>query len=150
MVRSLLRHDGRFRCAPGGAVGLGEWEDVRAPSQREVLEELMIEHDGVVPIGFALTAVPTASGAALAMDQLARLSQSLGADFDGDHIRWQNDGASETADDDASPSMNEALRDVCSTALTLLAAGADASVEMSLDGLGEAEAMLDAVVRAVS
>jgi len=88
LARSVLRHDGRFRCAAGGAVGLAEWEDLRAPSQREILEELMIEHDGIVPVEEAMHALPTASGEPLSRGRIGLLANSIRARLVGAYIEW--------------------------------------------------------------
>jgi len=79
MTRSLLRHDARFRSAPGGAIGLSEWDDVRSPTQTQILEELLASRHGAVSIDEAIAALPTASGEPLTRSRLGLLASSVGA-----------------------------------------------------------------------
>lgn len=99
VARTVLRHDGRFRCAPGGAVGLAEWESVRAPTQLEILEELMIEHDGVVPVETAIEMLPTSSGEPLTRGRIGLLANSIRARLVGGFIEWMPDAADQSFDD---------------------------------------------------
>lgn len=88
LARSLLRHDGRFRLAQGGAVGLAEWEDARASTQAEVLRDLLIEHDGIVPVELAMDTLPTASGDPLSRERVGLLANSIRARLIGPGIEW--------------------------------------------------------------
>ena len=88
LARSVLRHDGRFRLSTVGAVGLAEWGATRAPTQQEVLEELMIEHDGVVPVEVAMATLPTSSGEPLGRGRIGLLANSIRARLVGAYIEW--------------------------------------------------------------
>jgi len=95
LARSLLRHDGRFRAAAGGSLGLAEWEDTRAPTQREILEDLMEQHEGIVPVETAIAMVPTASGEPLTRERVGLLANSIRARLVGPCIEWMADRVDE-------------------------------------------------------
>lgn len=119
LARSVLRHDGRFRAAAGGSVGLAEWEGTRAPSQRDILEELMIEHDGIVPVETAIAMVPTASGEPLSRERVGLLANSIRARLVGPCIEWMVDREESTT----IPAIAErALAEIPETATTMFRA----------------------------
>lgn len=86
LVRSLLRHDPRFRQAQGGGLGLTVWGETRTKSQRETLEALLGK-SGWVKLAEAREAVVSATGEPLPKARLAMLAQGLGARVLGDDIR---------------------------------------------------------------
>jgi hypothetical protein len=96
LLRSVARHDGRFRAAPGGSLGLAEWDSTRAPSQTEILAELLEKHDGVVPIGIVAAALPTSTGEPLARNRIVTLAATIGARVSGDRILSPESGAPAT------------------------------------------------------
>lgn len=86
LVRSLLRHDPRFRQAQGGGLGLTVWGETRTKSQRETLEALLGK-SGWVKLAEAREAVVSATGEPLPKARMALLAQGLGARVLGDDIR---------------------------------------------------------------
>lgn len=100
LARSLLRHDGRFRLAQGGAVGLAEWEDARASTQADVLRDLLIEHEGIVPVELAMELLPTASGDPLSRERVGLLANSIRARLVGPCIEWMPEMDTQTVADD--------------------------------------------------
>lgn len=86
LVRSLLRHDGRFRFAPGGGLGLAAWGDARTKTDREALVELLDAHDGTARVADVLAALPTANGDELPRVRLALLAAQVGARLVGDAV----------------------------------------------------------------
>lgn len=85
LVRTLLRHDGRFRFAQGGGIGLAVWGETRTPSQRQVLEDLL-EPTGRISVQDAIRALPTASGEPMSRMRLGLLANAIGAKLAGDHL----------------------------------------------------------------
>ena len=116
MFRSVLRHDGRFRLAHGGAVGLAEWEDARAPTQADVLREMLDERGGVVDVTDAMHAIPMASGEPLSRKRLGMLSLSVDARVAGGSILRREPEPSE-------PGLLEAVLEEIVAALPEVASG---------------------------
>lgn len=50
MCLSILRADSRFRLTVAGNVGLAEWDTVRVPTRREIVEQCIAEGGGKVSI----------------------------------------------------------------------------------------------------
>lgn len=82
MLRSAARLDGRFRLNVAGAVGLSEWESVRVPTQREVLEELLQAGGGSVSVDLVRAHIVTSAGEPIARSHIATLASSVGARVD--------------------------------------------------------------------
>ncbi|RYG18741.1 hypothetical protein EON82_22255 [bacterium] len=90
-ARSVLLQEGRFRTTQGGAVGLAEWEDVRSSTQAELLQELLNEHDGIVPVETVIDALPTVSGERLSRVRIGLLANSIRARLVGGFVEWMPD-----------------------------------------------------------
>jgi len=86
LVRSLLRHDGRFRLSHGGGLGLAAWGETRTKTQREVLEELLDAGGGRALVADAVAALPTASGEPIPRVRLGMLAAQVGARLAGDTL----------------------------------------------------------------
>ncbi len=108
LVRSVLRHDGRFRLAQGGGLGLAAWGETRTKTQREVLAELLDQGAGRVRVADVIAALPTASGEPSTRVKVGLLANQLGARLVGDCVVRQ----------DEDPAGAPSLRDVTSAART--------------------------------
>ncbi len=86
MLRSVLRHDGRFRLAIGGGLGLATWGETRTKTQREVLEELLDAGEGRVRVADVVAALPTASGEPTTRVKVGMLANQLGARLAGQFV----------------------------------------------------------------
>jgi len=86
MLRSVLRHDGRFRLATGGGLGLAAWGETRTKTQREVLEELLDAGEGRARVADAIAALPTASGEPTTRIKVGMLAHQVGARLAGDFV----------------------------------------------------------------
>ncbi len=78
LTRSVLRHDGRFRQAQGGGLGLAAWGETRARTQRQAVEQVLAGRDRV-PLDELIAAVPTVSGDPIPKERLALLVKECGA-----------------------------------------------------------------------
>lgn len=78
LTRSVLRHDGRFRQAHGGGLGLAAWGETRARTQRQAVEQVLAGRDRV-PLDEVIAAVPTVSGDPIPKERLALLVKECGA-----------------------------------------------------------------------
>jgi hypothetical protein len=88
ILRGVARFDGRFRLSVSGALGLAEWDSVRAPSQRELLEELLHAGGGSVSIHEIRARIVASSGEPMSRPQLTSLACSIGARMRGDFMEW--------------------------------------------------------------
>lgn len=86
LVRSLLRHDGRFRLAQGGGLGLAAWGETRTKTQKQALEELLAAGGGRVRVADAVGALPTANGEPMRRTTLGLLANQVGARLSGDFV----------------------------------------------------------------
>ena len=86
LARSVLRHDGRFRFAQGGGLGLAAWGETRTKTQREALAELLEEGAGRVRVADVIAALPTASGEPSTRVKVGMLANQLGARLAGDYV----------------------------------------------------------------
>ncbi len=93
LVRSVLRHDGRFRLAQGGGLGLAAWGETRTKTQREVLGELLDAGDGRVRLADVIAALPTANGEPSTRVKVGMLANQLGARLAGDYVVRVDDEA---------------------------------------------------------
>lgn len=94
LLRSVLRHDGRFRLAPGGGLGLSAWGETRTKTQREVLAELLEAGGGRARVADVIAALPTASGEPPTRVKVGMLANQLGARLAGDYVvRWDDEAA---------------------------------------------------------
>lgn len=93
LVRSVLRHDARFRLAHGGGVGLAAWGETRTKTQREVLAELLDAGAGRVRLADVIAALPTASGEPSTRVKVGMLANQLGARLAGDYVVRVDDEA---------------------------------------------------------
>lgn len=89
VLRAVARLDGRFRLSVAGAIGLAEWESVRVPTQRAMLEALLRDGDGGVAIETARARISTSGGEPISRTQLAALAGSMGARFEGERVVWR-------------------------------------------------------------
>lgn len=78
LTRSVLRHDGRFRQAQGGGLGLAAWGETRAQTQRQAVEQVLAGRTRV-PLDEVIAAVPTVSGDPIPKERLALLVKECGA-----------------------------------------------------------------------
>lgn len=62
MMLSVLRADARFRLSRWDAVGLSEWESVRFPSRREILERCLGNGEGRVTVEAAMDQIEVVYG----------------------------------------------------------------------------------------
>lgn len=86
MLRSVLRHDGRFRLAQGGGIGLAAWGETRTKTQREVLEDLLDAGEGRARVADVIAALPTASGEPTTRLKVGMLANQLGARLAGEWV----------------------------------------------------------------
>jgi hypothetical protein len=86
MLLSVLRADARFRLSRWGAVGLSEWESVRFPSRKEILERCFVAGDGRVTVEAAMDQVEAVYGERPDRATLWGPVQQLGAKIVGDWI----------------------------------------------------------------
>jgi len=109
LCRSVLRHDGRFRLAHGGSVGLSEWSDARAPTPLEALASLLADGDGEVRADLARSSIPTESGEPVTLGSLRLLAHSLGAEVSAETVGWNPEfpSAAETSYEDLVVNMPE-------------------------------------------
>lgn len=62
MLLSVLRAEARFHLSRWGAVGLSEWESVRFPSRKEVLQRCLEAGAGRVSVGAAMDQIEALYG----------------------------------------------------------------------------------------
>ena len=86
MLLSVLRADARFRLSRWGAVGLSEWESVRFPSRKQILERCFAAGDGRVTVDAAIDQVEAVYGERPDRATLWGPVQQLGAKIVGDWI----------------------------------------------------------------
>lgn len=91
MFRSIARLDGRFRLSVCGAIGLAQWESVRVPTQAEMLEALLEEGGGAVPVDVVCARILTSAGEPLSRPMLANLAIRVGARLDGPLVLRRTD-----------------------------------------------------------
>lgn len=89
LMRSLLRHDGRFLQARGGGLGLAAWGATRALTQKQVLAQ-MLQRSPSLRFEDVVHAVPTASGEPLPRAQVGLLARACGARLVGDVITLES------------------------------------------------------------
>jgi Sigma-70, region 4 len=92
LARSVLRHDGRFRQAHGGGLGLAVWGDTRVQAQGSILTGLL-QRTTRVPIAEALDALTSVSGEPLQRERLASVAASCDARLSGEFVEWDSPAA---------------------------------------------------------
>lgn len=89
MMLSVLRADARFRLSRWGAVGLSEWESVRFPSRKEILERCFATGVGRVTVEAAMDQIEAVYGERPDRATLWGPVQQLGAKIVEDWIVWE-------------------------------------------------------------
>lgn len=89
LARSVVRQSPRFRIGKGsgGPIGLAEWNEVRAPSQVDVLSELVDAGGGLCTVTEATAVIPTNSGEPMPRAQMLLLAAKAGCSVRGEIIR---------------------------------------------------------------